>query len=75
MSLRDRIEKVKTQTVTCSVGLFMETLTEEQREEFIELCESDELSSILAKAVNAEYGVTIAGQTVARHRRRECKCP
>lgn len=75
MSLRDRLEKVKTPAVTCSVGLFTETLTDAQRAEFLELCESDEQSSILAKAVNAEYGTTISGQSMARHRRRDCKCP
>lgn len=76
MSLRDRISQAKqTPGPTCAVGILLTTLTDTQRAELVELCDSDEKSSILAKAVNAEYGTTIAGNTMSRHRRRDCKCP
>ena len=75
VALRERLERVKQHGPSCSVGTFLATLNPDQVAEFDDLCAAGELSSVLSKAIKAEYGVDIAGGTIARHRRRDCQCP
>jgi len=76
VSLGERIASVTTQPGgRCSVGLLRATLTPAQVEEFDEFAASGIPASVLARAVNAEYGTRISGQSMARHRRRDCQCP
>jgi len=72
-------ERIASMTVPppprCTVGILRESLTPEQVKEFDELAAADITSALLTRAVQAEYGVRLSQNTMARHRRRDCQCP
>ena len=75
MALRDRLEAETLRPGTrCTVTEFINTLTDSQRAEFLELASSQLASSVLARAVRNEYEYDMSAQSLARHRRGDCKC-
>lgn len=63
---------------TCSIGFILDRLSDEQREKFEQLLESNVRGTRIS-ALLQRYGYTVSSETVQRHRRRKlvsgCRCP
>lgn len=74
VSLRTTAEAVSTtRPATCTVSIFLSTLTDAQANEFRDLL--PELSGPnMSRAILAEYKYRLSSGAILRHRRGECTC-
>lgn len=75
MALRDQLNSGRLLPGTrCTVAEFIDTLNDQQAAEFVELASSTVASTVLARAIKGEYAYDLNPQSLARHRRGDCKC-
>jgi hypothetical protein len=60
----------------CSVRIWYDTQPPDVRSDFDDALEDTVryTAADIARLISAEYGADIAGNTLARHRRGECRC-
>lgn len=77
MSLRDAAEHVRDGRArnTCRVAMLKKALSPANLAELVEMmADEDELSTVISEAVREEWGHTIGAHSIARHRRKDCRC-
>jgi hypothetical protein len=59
----------------CSVRIWYDTQPPDICSDFDDVLEDNTFTAAdIARLINAEYGADISGNTLARHRRGECRC-
>ena len=59
----------------CTVGVWYDKQPPDIRADFDDVIEDNAFTSVaIARLISTEYGADLKGNTLARHRRGECRC-
>lgn len=59
---------------SCSVGMMIEKMTEDERSDFRAACEDDMIAGTIIARVLNRRGYDIKVEALRRHRKGECRC-
>lgn len=73
--LSEEVAALTRRGATCTVGVWLATLSKAERADVDEVFASAAFSTTIAKAVEKAYGTRVGADAVQRHRRGACQCP